>query len=335
MKMTLFVSIKYFSKGLIGTLFLLLVTNNLSAQSFNLSSLNSPILFKGDSVTAYRDPAVLFHNNTFYLYFTLVEIEANGYIYSYTAQSRSKDLLHWTDPEKITSRDQLLNYSSPGNIIRYDGDWIICLQTYPRVNYTVDQMPQYGDQSSRIFTMKSKDLVNWSPAKIIRVKGNDVPVEDMGRMIDPYIIEDKDAPGKFWCFYKQNGVSLSYSYDMENWTYYGNTSSGENVCVIVDGTQYVLFHSPRNGIGIKRSNYLINWKNEGKRLIFGQKEWEWAKGRITAGAVIKIENSDFPYIMFYHGSGPLSEDQGDFDKNASIGIAWSKDLKRWSWPGKK
>ena len=195
-------------------------------------------------------------------------------------------------------------------------------------------MPRYGDQNSRIFTMKSKDLINWGDIKILKVKGDDISIQDMGRMIDPYIIEDKDATGKYWCFYKQNGVSLSYSYDMENWTYYGNTSSGENVCVIVDGNEYVLFHSPQNGIGIKRSNYLINWKNDGKKLIFGQKEWEWAKGRISAGAVIKVDNSDFPYIMFYHGSGPLTEDEGDFDKNASIGIAWSKDLKQWQWPDK-
>jgi len=38
--------------------------------------------------------------------------------------------------------------------------------------------------------------------------------------------------------------------------------------------------------------------------------------------------------MFFHGSGPLTETQGDFDKNSSIGIAWSKDLIIWDWPGK-
>jgi hypothetical protein len=37
--------------------------------------------------------------------------------------------------------------------------------------------------------------------------------------------------------------------------------------------------------------------------------------------------------MFFHGSGPLTEAQGDFDKNASIGIAWSNDLIHWNWPG--
>ncbi|MDQ6762706.1 MAG: hypothetical protein M3015_08765 [Bacteroidota bacterium] len=33
--------------------------------------------------------------------------------------------------------------------------------------------------------------------------------------------------------------------------------------------------------------------------------------------------------MFFHGSGPLKEEEGDFDKNASIGIAWSNNLVQW------
>lgn len=39
--------------------------------------------------------------------------------------------------------------------------------------------------------------------------------------------------------------------------------------------------------------------------------------------------------MFFHGSGLLTEKWVDFDKNSSIGIAWSNDLKRWDWPGKQ
>ena len=39
------------------------------------------------------------------------------------------------------------------------------------------------------------------------------------------------------------------------------------------------------------------------------------------------------YLLFFHGSGPLTEEQGDFDKNASLGLAWSTDLRTWHWPG--
>ena len=49
--------------------------HNLRAQNTFLSGLKSPIIFKGDERTAYRDPAVLYHNHKIYLFFTLVKSE--------------------------------------------------------------------------------------------------------------------------------------------------------------------------------------------------------------------------------------------------------------------
>jgi hypothetical protein len=37
------------------------------------------------------------------------------------------------------------------------------------------------------------------------------------------------------------------------------------------------------------------------------------------------------FVMFFHGSGPEDE-RVLFDTYASIGIAWSRDLKHWEWP---
>ncbi|MEO5996646.1 MAG: hypothetical protein ABIN89_07935 [Chitinophagaceae bacterium] len=131
-------------------------------------------------------------------------------------------------------------------------------------------------------------------------------------------------------------MSMSYSYDLNTWKYSGHTESGENACVFVENNEYILFHSPKNGMAIKRSADLNNWKDWGSLITLGQSEWPWAKGRITAGAVLNLqkENRFKVYVMFFHGSGPLTEEKGDFDKNASIGIAWSSDLIHWSWPGK-
>jgi hypothetical protein len=179
-----------------------------------LSELESPIVFHGDDSLAYRDPAVLYHKKTFYLFFTLTETEPNDSLFWYTAVSKSRDLKHWTKPERITPRDQHLNFSSPGNVVRY------------------------GDK--------------WSEPELLNVKGNHVARKDMGRMIDPYLIEDKDEAGRWWCFYKQNGVSYSWSHDLVNWTFSGYTLSGENVCVLIEQDEYLLFHSPQNGIGVKR-----------------------------------------------------------------------------------
>lgn len=107
-------------------------------------------------------------------------------------------------------------------------------------------MPRFGTGDARIFIMRSKDLVNWSEPELLPVKGN-IPEKEMGCMIDPYLIEDKDHPGKWWCFYKQNGVSMSYTTNFKDWTFHGYTESGENVCVLNENGEYILFHSPKTG----------------------------------------------------------------------------------------
>jgi hypothetical protein len=309
----------------------------LSAQQNKLESLSSPIIFKGNDSVAYRDPAVLYHKKIFYLFFTMVKSEADGKVYSYTAMSTSKDLKKWSDKKILTPRDQNLDYSSPGNVIRFKNQWILCLQTYPRPNYFIKDMPKFGTGDARLYIMRSKNLTSWSLPELLRVKGNEVSQQDMGRMIDPYLLEDKDEKDKYWCFYKQNGVSMSYTYDFKTWKYVGHTESGENVSVLKDKDEYILFHSPKNGIGIKKSTDLNHWEEFGNLITLGQKEWPWAKGRITAGTVVDLRKTRGygAYLMFFHGSGPLTEEGGDFDKNASIGIAWSNDLLYWNWPGKK
>lgn len=301
-----------------------------------LTALRSPILFRGNERTAYRDPAVLYYHDSLFVFFTLVRTEAGHKVYSYTAMSQTQDLRHWSPVRLLTPRDQRLDYSSPGNVVRFGNEWVLCLQTYPRPDYTADQMPRFGTGDARLFTLRSRDLRHWSQPELLRVKGPDVDEKGLGRMIDPYLLEDKDEPGKWWCFYKQNGVSMSSSRDLRTWTYAGHTESGENACVLVENNEYVLLHSPKNGVALKRSADLKTWRDWGGLLTLGQAGWPWAQGRLTAGTVLNLkQNSRFgKYVMLFHGSGPKTEEAGDFDKNASIGIAWSDDLRQWSWPGK-
>lgn len=314
-----------------------LLSNFGFCQNKDINKLDSPIIFKGNDSTAYRDPAVLYHDQLFYLFFTMVKSESDGKVYSYTAMSSSPDLKNWSRKKILTSRDQNLDFSSPGNVIRFQGEWILCLQTYPRPDYYIKDMPRFGTGDARLFIMRSKDLKTWSAPELLKVKGPQVSEEKMGRMIDPYLLEDKDEKGKWWCFYKQNGVSMSYTYDFKNWTYAGHTESGENVSVLVENDTYILMHSPKNGIAIKKSKDLKQWTDWGKLITLDQQHWPWAKGRITAGTLVDLRNNPHfgKYLMFFHGSGPKTEEEGDFDKNASIGIAWSDDLKTWEWPGIK
>lgn len=294
-------------------------------------TLASPVIFRGDATTAYRDPAAVWHDGWFHLYFTLVKVEPDQRVFLYTAWSKSQDLVHWTPPKAFTPRDQKLNYSSPGNVIRFGNEWLLCLQTYPRPNGE-----KYGNQTARLFVMRSADLENWGAPELLRVKGPEVELEKMGRMIDPYLLADKDEPGKWWCLFKQKGVSRSWSRDLKTWHFEGSASAGENTCVVVDRNEYVLFHSPPTGIGVKRSSDLKNWRDEGL-LMLGIKDWPWAQGRLTAGFVLdarQVPNVG-KYLMFFHGSEfPENDPRGGFDNFASVGLAWSDDLQHWSWAGK-
>ena len=295
----------------------------------NLSALSSPVIFRGNASTAYRDPAVLYHGGSFHMYFTLSKIEPDGQVFLRVAHSESRELRNWSEPTVITPKDKALNFSSPGNLIRFGDEWILCLQTYPRPNGE-----KYGNDTSRIWTMRSRDLKSWDEPRLLRVKGPDVPFEKMGRMIDPYLLADKDEPGKFWCFFKQNGVSLSWSCDLETWHFAGTERAGENVCVLAEDGEYLLFHSPDNGIGVKRSSDLKTWRDMDV-LTLGQSEWPWAQGRLTAGFVLDLRHEPAigKAILFFHGSDyPETDPRGGFDNYASIALAWSSDLKEWSWP---
>lgn len=273
------------------------------------------LIFKQTKTHSYRDPAAFIKDGTIYLFFSLV-INENGKQYFCTAMSQSTDLLSWSAPVILTEKDTAKNYSSPGNVIEYNGEYYLCLQTYPCPNGE-----KYGNDSSRIFTMKTKDFKSWDTPELIRVKGN-IPEEEMGRMIDPYILKDND---KFICFFKQNGVSFSESVDMINWKFIGSTDCGENVCVIKDKDEYVIFNSPQNGINLLSTKDFAEFTPI-STVYLNQDKKPWAKDRITAGFVLDISemNTDYKYAMFYHG-----DMEDDYIFGASLAVAFSNDLRKW------
>ena len=296
-------------------------------MALNWQAFTSPVLLRGDAKTAYRDPAVFYRNGCFYLYFTLVETEEDGTVYLYLAMTTSTDLVHFTPVRKLSELDRALNYSSPGNIIRFGGRFCLCCQTYCRENGE-----KYGNANCRIWLRRSDDLIHWDAPELLRVKGDAVPDAEMGRMIDPYLLEDREEPGKYWCFFKQNGVSLSHSRDLVHWEYAGHADSGENVCVeVVDG-EYWLWHSPPNGIGLMKSRNLVDWERSPELITLGQAHWPWARGRLTAGVVADLRSVPEvgKALLFFHGTGPEDESV-IFDQYACIGFAWSDDLLNWQY----
>lgn len=274
-------------------------------------------IFKQSQKYSYRDPAAFYENGRVYLFFSLVE-NAGDEQYFTVAMSESPDFIHWSPPKILTEKNTAKNFSSPGNVIKYNNEYYLCIQTYPRPNGE-----KYGNDNSRIYTIKSRDLINWGKPEIIMVKG-DIPISDMGRMIDPYILKDN---GIFRCFFKQNGVSFSTSADLVHWIYQGNAKCGENVCVIKKDGEYLIFHSPENGIGLIKTYDFKKFEDCGVTYL-NQKKWTWAKDRITAGFVLDLtkEKLPFKYAMFFHG-----DNEDSFLFGASIGIAFGNDLINWEY----
>lgn len=272
------------------------------------------LIFEQNKKYSYRDPAAYIENGVIYLFFTLVE-NAEDRQYFYVAVSKSTDFINWTKPETLTEKNNLKNYSSPGNVIVYNGEYYLCLQTYPRKDGQI-----YGNENSRIFTMKSKDLLNWEKPVLLKVKG-DISGCDMGRMIDPYLLDDSN---KFICFFKQNGVSFSTSEDLVNWQFQGFADCGENVCVLKEKDEYLIFNSPENGINIMSTKDFKSFENI-TTLYLNQQNKPWAKDRITAGFVIDASSiSPYKYAMFYHG-----DNEDDYLFGASLAVAFSDDLATW------
>ena len=298
----------------------------------DLSKVPSPQILPGTLANSYRDPAALYHEGVFRLWFTVNQPRDDAKrMVSFLGTTRSKDLVRWEPVKLITPEDPALNYSSPGNIIRFQGEWILCFQTYP-----IRGRGFIGDQTARLFIMRSKDLVSWSKPELLKVKGPDVPVEKMGRMIDPYLLEDKDQPGKWWCFYKQSGVSMSYTHDFKTWQYHGRTRSGENVTVLVKDDEYIIMHSPgSDGMGLLASKDLKSFRDYiPGRIKLGYGQWPWAAARLTAGTLLDLTRDPRvgKYIMFYHGAQRIPGRHKHIGA-CSLGVAWSDDLKTWRWPG--
>ena len=307
----------------------------LTLEKIDLESISSPILMMGNDNVGFRDPTLIYKDGIFYMYYSLVLTEEDEKIYWYVAYSKSEDLVSWSDPVTITQKNQNKNFGSPGNIVRFNDEWVLCMQTYVMPNFTRKNELRMGNADCRIWITRSKDLENWSEPEKLWVMGDQV---DPGRLIDAYLLEDKDESGKWWCFYKRNGASYSYSYDLKNWVYEGNVASGENVCVLVLDDAYYMMHSPEIGMGVLKTKDFEKWDVVSDEITLGQEDWgHWAGQRVTAGFVLDLRSDPKvgKYLMFFHGQGPAPKSTEIIDSGTDLGIAWSDDLINWQWPGKQ
>ncbi|MBS1816251.1 MAG: hypothetical protein JSS87_15380 [Acidobacteria bacterium] len=325
------------------TFALALITVSAHAADTNLlTKIRSPIILKGDAHHAFRDPILARVNGKFMLIYSYVVTDPDQRVYWYTAWSTSSDFQHWTAPYIFTPKSQDLNYSSPGSLTRIGNEWVLTLQTIPMNNVRLTDPPpiHWPEEHSRLFTMRTRDFKTWSKPELIRVKGPNVAEKDMGKMIDPFLIADKDHPGHWRIFFKQNGhLFQSTSPDLKTWTFHPEPiAKGENPEVIVDHGDYLLFYSPENGTGVLRSHDGITWHEDQPPIVLGQKDWPYAETRITAGYVADMRNlpNIGKYVFVTHTMGPgKTKTNLNVLANCNIVIGWSDDLKHWHWPGEK
>lgn len=282
-----------------------------------------PLIFQGSSTLAYRDPTCILADGVYHLFFTVSKKE-NGYMYNFVAHSESRDLLHFTEPRILTEQDNTKNFCSPGNVVRFGDSYRIYVTSYPMPR-PFAECP-YADATARLYYIETSDFSGFCAPKRIYPKG--VDCADEGRMIDPFVLEDKDEQGRYLLFFKQNGVSISESYDLENWHFLGHVEGGENACVLVEDGRYHLIHSPHNGIGHKVSDDLSAWTDLGV-VIPKETNEPWASGRLTAAFAMKNENPDIPYryLVFFHGSRVDSSPETHGD--ASLALYYTNDFETY------
>lgn len=283
----------------------------------------NPILDR-EPQASLRDPAAFFHDGVFYCFHTAVEQRNEDYeLFVDVAESR--DLVNWSSCRRLTQPG--LNFSSPGNIIRFENHWVLCLQSYP----TKPGAP-YGSDESRLWTMASRDLAHWDEPRLLQPAGCQATWCKSRRQIDPYLVEHA---GQFWCFYKSDGkLGLLVSSDMREWREASpdrpvlsgvqtpDGASVENPCVVRDRNEFVLFFAPcrpGRGIGTARSTDLMNW-HDVRYLDFP--DLAWASGGPTAAMVLETCHEHGRWTMFFHGD--RQEPHG-----AALGLAWSDDLMHW------
>ena len=150
----------------------------------DLSRLQSPIIIEGNARYAYRDPAVIYHDGVFYLFFTVAIFEDDQF-YARLGLITSRDLIHWSEIEYLSLLDPEINLCGPGNIIRFERQWVLCASLYP----TPEKGRYGGNENSRATILRSDDLRHWGEPEVLQLR------EHMGRTIDPFLMEDVREKG--------------------------------------------------------------------------------------------------------------------------------------------
>ena len=282
---------------------------------------------------AIRDPAVIFHENLYAIFYTRVDLRSENLSLSIQMRTTA-DFRTFSAERDVFTGPQ--HYSSPGNIFRHpkSGRWAICFQSYP-----FGPGQRWGDDRSRLFLSESDDLVTWDRPQVLVEQGAQLDYTDSPRQIDPYVV--LDGP-RAWCFYKSQGqLNVLLSEDgLSTWTeacpqrpvigcqQMPEGEPVENPCIFRHDGQWWAFCSPctdprRQAFG--RSENLLDWP---KMTYVEFPELPWATHGPTAPAILDQRDSPLgAWLMLFHGDC----DPVVTGHEAVLGMAVSDDLLHWNF----
>lgn len=214
-----------------------------------------------------RDPAVLVHDGTAYVFFTYYDPKAVTW---HIGLSTTEDFLNFSEIEKISPE----GYASPGNVIRTEKGWALCYQQYR-------EFPHY------LCLAFSEDLRHWSaPQKFFNTGPENAWNLDK-RVIDPFLVAWQ---GTFYCYYVgstrwgkpagHNLIGVCASEDLNTWRDlspdkpvigvdfdWEEPDGNENNCVIRYQNRWFMLYSAglkNQKIAYAWSDDLIHWDKGGR-----------------------------------------------------------------------
>lgn len=95
-----------------------------------------------------RDPALYFTGGELLCFHTTVEETLSGQRLLFIELSRSRDFQQ-RDTRRLS--DSPLNFSSPGNLMEVNGEYVLCLQSYP-----IPEGQLWADEHCRLYLMRSQ-----------------------------------------------------------------------------------------------------------------------------------------------------------------------------------
>lgn len=275
-----------------------------------------------------RDPAAVWHEGKFYLYFTVqFEQQRWGAPEGYQCfVTMTEDFREFTSPRPVTPT----GYVSPGNILRLQDRWIMSVTRYPR--------------PCAVALTESLDLLHWSePRTVIPTFHGDYWGNNAHGPIDGYPFFWQ---GRCWMLYtdfkagtSSQHLGLSVSDDLrtfENLTpdrplldsdFYDEHKGIENASLVIDGEKLHLFCSvgmPEQRVAKLTSSDIMHWPKLDDRAEIGGLNQEWSKFIASAQFVADWRDVTGFWTMLFMGT----RHHDPYDR-MMLGMARSKDLETW------